>query len=69
MNDFKLDLAPNIWVHPETDVRILDEDMPDELRPEPHGLTCPVLGHRDAPWSRAHVIRTPRRLVDLLPYA
>lgn len=31
--DFELDVLPNVWTHPDTRVSILDEDMPDELRP------------------------------------
>ena len=32
--DFTYRPLPNLWVHPETGVTILDEDMSDELRPD-----------------------------------
>lgn len=32
--DFCYRLLPNLWVHLQTGVTILDEDMPDELRPD-----------------------------------
>ena len=32
--DFRYELLRNWYVHPETAVTILAEDMPDELRPE-----------------------------------
>jgi hypothetical protein len=31
--DFELDHLPNTWIHPETGVTILGEDMPHELKP------------------------------------
>lgn len=31
--DFEHDYLPDIWVHPETSVVILGEDMPHELMP------------------------------------
>jgi hypothetical protein len=33
MADFKYIRGANQWVHPETGVRINDEDMPWELKP------------------------------------
>ena len=32
--DFRYVAMPNWWLHPESDVIILDEDMPEELRPD-----------------------------------
>jgi hypothetical protein len=32
--DFQYEIIPNRWVHPETNVLIMDEDMPLELLPE-----------------------------------
>lgn len=31
--DFEHDYLPDVWVHPETGVLILGEDMPHELMP------------------------------------
>jgi len=32
--DFRYVPMPNWWIYSETDVTILDEDMPEELRPD-----------------------------------
>ena len=31
---FRYEGMPNWWVYDETDVTVLDEDMPEELRPD-----------------------------------
>lgn len=55
MSDFRLDLAPLVWVHPETSVTILDEDMPDELRPDVVTYAEDALSVPLTPWQVAHL--------------
>ena len=32
-DDWQYQPLPNAWHHPQTNVTVYDEDMPDELRP------------------------------------